>query len=105
VLLASGGAAALGGLVLSLSDPGREDGITQIPARTLELAHGLNESWGLHSGTSAPGWEDLLGASYGSRDAYSDLAAELGLDDLAAPQPGYDGYPDVSGLARELGLR
>jgi hypothetical protein len=108
VLLANYGASALEGLALSLSDPGREeDGIVQIPAATIELAAELNESWGLHSPTAHgydPEVEDLFSTSR-SRDAYSDMAREVGHPELAEHQPGYDGYPPVGELARELGLR
>jgi hypothetical protein len=83
-------------------------GAAAIPQRTLELAHELAESWGLHSGGAARGYdpaaEDLFGVTR-SRDAYSDMARELGRDALAEPQPGYDGYPDVSALAQAMGLK
>jgi hypothetical protein len=100
----AGYGAALEGLSLALHDPAREkDGIVQVPSATLELASALNESWGLH-GSTPTGWDDLLSAP-GGRDAYGDLARELGRPDLAQPVPDYDGYPPVSDLARSLGLK
>ncbi|HET9966909.1 MAG TPA: hypothetical protein VFQ68_01660 [Streptosporangiaceae bacterium] len=111
--LANGGNGALDGLALALSNPGSgDDGPPLIPARTLELAHALNESWGMHGDTPylppqaqtpAADWDDLLGPAYGTRDIKSDMARELGRDDLARPQLGQP-WPDVSALRAGLGL-
>jgi len=80
------------------ADPGRRDRAGAPAQRGL----------GLHSGATAyaydPEADDLFSVSR-HRDAYSDLARELGRDDLIAPQPEYTGYPAVSELARELGLK
>ena len=96
-------------MLLSLADPGREDdGITQVPAALIELAAELNEGWGLHSGATAYGYDpaaDDLFSTSRHADAYSDMARELGHPELAGHQPGYDGYPPVGELARELGLK
>jgi hypothetical protein len=109
VELANGGGYALEGLMLGLEDQHREDdGIVQIPPATIELAHQLNTEWGLHSGATSyaygPEAGDLFSQPY-QGDAYAAMAAELGRDDLVAPEPEYTGYPAVSELARELGLR
>ena len=98
----------LGGEPAAYGDPGDPDGPGYaFPARTLELASRLNESWGLHTGTGvtspAPSADELFSPSYAG-DPYAALAAELGRDDLA-PQPQLPGgYPDVSELRRGLGL-
>jgi hypothetical protein len=113
VQLANSGAYsdALDGLALSLSSSGDlGDDAALIPGRTLELAHHLNESWSLHGDVPAcpqapaPGWDDLLSQPRRG-DAYSDLAREIGRDDLAAPQPGYTGLPPAGELAKALNLR
>jgi hypothetical protein len=101
--------AALEGLSMSLSGPGREDdGIVQIPFGAIELAHALNEGWGLHSGATAYGYdpaaEDLFSTSR-QADAYAAMAAELGHPELVAPQPQPGDYPGIGELARELGLK
>lgn len=76
-------------LALSLANGGGtdDDGPPLIPARTLELAHALNESWGMHGDVPARSYEpdtsDLFGQHYHG-DAYSAMAAELGRDDLAS---------------------
>jgi len=76
-----------------------------IPAATIELASRLNESWGLHTGTGntrpAPDIDELFGPSYAG-DPYQAMAAELG---LAGEQPQFESYPDVSEIARQMGLR
>jgi hypothetical protein len=109
VELANGGAGALEGLMMGLFDGGREDdGLVPVPAGYVELAHELNESWGLHTGATAyaydPEAEDLFSQPY-QGDAYAAMAREVGRPDLVTPQPEYTGYPAVSELARELGLR
>jgi hypothetical protein len=69
-----------------------------IPAGTLELAHALNESWGMLGDT----WE---GPNRPRQDAYSAMAAEAGYPD-PAPQPQLPGgYRDIRELARGMGLK
>ena len=101
--------AALEGLAFGLGDEGRDDdGIVPVPAGYVELARELNEGWGLHSGSAAYGYdpaaEDLFSTPR-HMDAYGAMAGELGHPELASQLPRHDGHPDVSGLARELGLR
>lgn len=89
----------LGGTPASYGDGDEQH---PIPQRTLELAHRLNQSWGL---SPAPTLDELTGPLYGSRtDAYAAMAAELGRPDLS-PQPDLPGdYPDVSAIRRGLGV-
>ncbi len=79
-----------------------------IPANTLEFAHALNESWGLHADTAhlapPPDFGELTGNPYAG-DAYSAMAAEVGLDGLAGELPQRPDYPDVSELSRQMGLK
>lgn len=78
-----------------------------IPARTLELAHRLNESWGLHADTAhlspPPDLGELTGLPYAG-DPYAAMASELGRPDLAGEQPQYQDYPDVSAIRARLGV-
>jgi hypothetical protein len=83
-------------------------GSVPVPAATLEFAHELAESWGLHGDVPyapAPGWEELLTTgSYGAQDAYSAMAREVGQPDLAVSQLPGQPYPDVSAIRAGLGL-
>jgi hypothetical protein len=88
-------AATYGGDPADPDDPGYP-----IPASTIELAHRLNQSWGL----AAPDIDGLTGTGYAG-NAYAALAAELGRPDLAGPQPDFQQYPDVSEYARQMGLK
>jgi len=74
-----------------------------IPRRTLEFAHALNQSWGLAAPDTLSA-DDLFGRSYAG-DPYAALAAEVGRPDLAGEQPQFQPYPDVSEIARQMGLR
>jgi hypothetical protein len=99
----------LGGEPASYGDPADPDGPGYaFPQRTLELASRLNQSWGLHSGTGitspAPDTDELFGTPYRG-DAYSAMAAELGRDNLAGELPPGEFYPDVSEIARQMGLK
>lgn len=104
----SGGDTALDRLTVDLASgtmsawSDRDQESVLIPQHTIELARTLNDAWGLHGDATWDAELDILpGEPRG--DAYSRLAAELGRDDLAAPQLGQE-WPDVSALRAGLGL-
>ena len=83
-----------------------------MPASTIELAAQIS---GMYPELGAPagkyddvsfrgGDDDHFGPSYGARDPYSELAAEIGYGQLASPQPGGYGQVDVSGWRQAMGL-
>jgi len=68
------------------------------PQRVRDFAHQFNTVHGLLGDT-------FFGPNRPRQDPYAALAADLGRPDLAGPQPSYQEYPDVSELARGLGLK
>ena len=76
-----------------------EDG-HPIPQGTLELAHALNQAWGLAAPDPVT-VDDLFSQPYRG-DAYAAMAAEVGFQDLEQPQ--LQDYPDRS-VIREIRAR
>jgi hypothetical protein len=70
-----------------------------IPEHTVELAHQLAGGLGLRSGDA---WDDLISPP-AQTDVYQAALAELNSE--PAPERQREPHPDVSGLARDIGLR
>jgi hypothetical protein len=100
----------LGGTPVSIwDDPDEQDGpAALIPQRTIALAHELASDWGLLD--DAPGAPsvtaamDLLRPDTGPLSAYDSLAEPIGAP-LRDGLPSVPGYPGISELARDLGLK
>jgi len=78
-----------------------------IPQSTIELARKLANEWGLDDAPGAPSVTaamDLLRPDTGPLSAYDSLAEPIGapLRDGLPPVPG---YPGISALAKDLGLK
>ena len=76
-----------------------------MPQHTIELASGLADDWGLHTGAPsfpAGSYTGVMRMPAAPVSAYDALLEDAG---LSGPRPQPQSWPQISELARQMGLK